>query len=138
MDKHTYICRICEVVAEKSDCAKRKVGCVFVNTDYEILVTGLNGPPTKFPHCDWHMGVDKCTCGNPCTRNIHAEQNAIAQAAKRGVVLKGSMVYCSYLPCITCARLLVQVGVRAMYVKETNSDGGLEVLRIAKIPVVRW
>lgn len=147
MTKHEYICAICDVVRSKSNCAKRKVGAVFVNDDYEILATGYNGAPKGFDDCDAQSSfftknldgsLTSGTCGNPCTRTIHAEQNAIAQAAKRGTSLRNSTVYCTYLPCITCARLLVQVGVKAVFVKESNEDGGLKVLSTAGIWADVW
>ena len=133
MTKHQYICAICDVVKEKSNCMKRKVGSVFVNKDYEILATGYNNPPVGFEHCD-----DGLTCGNPCSRNIHSEQNAIVQSAKRGVALRGSILYVSYTPCVTCARLLVNLGVQVVYAKEVNNDGGAEVLVRAGIPLLGW
>lgn len=146
MTKHEYICQIAETVAAKSNCGKRKVGAVFVNEDYEILATGYNAPPKGFPHCDrmdhrlsapaWYNRDG--TCGNPCTRNIHAEMNAIVQAAKRGTALKGSHIYCTYTPCVDCARMLINLGVGTVLVKEDNIDGGLDVLLQAKITVVRW
>lgn len=144
MTKNEYIQAVCEAVRSKSDCFKRKVGAVFVNEDYEILATGYNGPPKGFPHCDQFSEADtelkllNHTCGNPCTRNIHAEQNAIAQAAKRGIALKESVLYCTYMPCINCARLLVNIGIEGVYYKEDNTDGGDEVLSEAGIPAIRW
>jgi dCMP deaminase len=142
MNKHEYICAVCEVVAFKSNCFKRKVGAIFVNEDHEILATGYNAPPKGFQHCDIlykNQVVDIInTCGSPCMRNIHAEMNAIAQAAKRGQALKESVLYCTYTPCIDCARLLVNIGVQSVYVKDGNMDGGYEVLYQANIPLFSW
>ena len=147
MTKHEYICQICEVVASKSDCFKRKVGSVFVNEDYEILATGYNAPPTKFPHCDRSF-IHETTyvvkvktehsCGESCIRNIHSEINAIAQAAKRGTALKGSILYCTYLPCIDCARVLINVGISRVYFKNENSDGGKSILAAGGISIFQW
>jgi len=133
MTKHEYICRICDVVREKSSCVKRKVGAVAVNEDFEILATGFNESPRGFPHCDGGR-----TCGDPCTRTIHAEQNLIAQAAKRGIALKDSMLYCTYTPCVTCARLLVNVEIWKVYARDDNQDGGDEILSRALIPLEKW
>jgi len=141
MTKHEYLCAIADVVKSKSDCFKRKVGAVFVNTDYEILATGYNAPPRGFNHCDaktGSMGYQPGTCGSPCTRNIHAEINAICQAAKRGTALRDSILYCSYAPCVDCARALINVGVKEVRVKELNIDGGWNVLQHAEIPVTLW
>lgn len=135
MTKHEYICAIADVVRSKSDCFKRKVGAVFVNQDYEILATGYNAPPRGLPHCDRNWDREEVyrtlgTCGEPCARNIHAEMNAIAQAAKRGTALKGSILYCTYCPCRDCARMLINVGVSEVRVKELDvSEDGLNTLR---------
>ncbi len=142
MTKHAYICAIADVVRSKSDCFKRKVGAVFVNEDYEILATGYNAPPRGFAHCDWNeKGIAGSrivsTCGDPCSRTIHAEQNALVQAAKRGTALKGSTLYCTYTPCKTCARLLINVGVVKIVVLEKDRDEtGQEELRAGDIPVL--
>ncbi len=133
MTKHEYICEVCAVVRRKSSCVKRQVGAVFVNGDYEILATGYNQAPKGFPHCDKGK-----TCGDPCTRNIHAEMNAIAQAAKRGTALEGSILYCNYMPCTDCARLLVNIGVETVFIKENNHDGGEGVLVQAGIEIKKW
>ena len=133
MNKHDYICKVCDVIRRKSSCIKRKVGAIFINKDFEILATGFNESPKGFPHCD---GGE--TCGDPCKRTIHAEQNAIAQSAKRGVALEGAVLYCTYLPCINCARLLVNIGIKKVYVKAMNTDGGEEILKQAGISLKKW
>lgn len=143
MTKHEYICAICDVVRSKSDCYKRQVGAVFINKDYEILATGYNGPPSGFAHCDKVGDMtgkisDEGTCGNPCMRNIHAEMNAILQAAKRGTALRGSILYCTYLPCVDCARALVNVGVASVLAEIDNDDGGWKILADAKIAFNSW
>lgn len=147
MTKHEYICQIADVVRAKSDCFKRKVGAVFVNTDYEILATGYNAPPRGFEHCDHQASFfskdlqdqpTSGTCGSPCSRTIHAEQNGIVQAAKRGTALERSILYCTYIPCVNCSRLLINLKIKEVFAKEYNSDGGLEVLMKAGIQVFKW
>lgn len=145
MTKHEYICAVCRVVAAKSDCFKRKVGAVFVNEDHEILATGYNAPPRGFAHCDVHVNqgdvLDRSvigTCGTPCFRNIHAEMNAITQAAKRGTALSGSILYCSYLPCVDCARLLVNLNIDGVLIEHINNDGGGPILSYAGIAIFTW
>ncbi len=133
MNKHEYICEVCAVVRRKSSCHKRQVGAVFINRDHEILATGYNEAPSGFPHCDGGK-----TCGDPCERTIHAEMNAIAQAAKRGQALQGSLLYCTYMPCRDCARLLVNIGIKGVFVKEWNKDGGEGVLMHAGIAIIKW
>lgn len=148
MTKHEYICQICEVVASKSNCFKRKVGAVFVNEDFEILATGYNNPPRGFDHCDRRdpskMTIIEATteplhtCGNPCSRNLHAELNGVCQAAKRGTALKGSILYCTYLPCVDCARVLINVGICKVFYKNINEDGGLRTLAEGGISIFKW
>lgn len=143
MNKHQYIQKICEAVASKSTCFKRQVGAVFINEDFEILATGYNSSPKGFPNCDMEVvfggGKNRTgTCGDPCHRTIHAEQNAIVQAAKRGQALKGSTLYCTYIPCVTCARLIVNLGVQLVMYKEFNSDGGRGIFSEACINCYQW
>lgn len=133
MNKHEYICRLCEVAASKSSCVKRKVGAIFVNDDHEVLVTGFNETPRGFSHCDGGK-----TCGKPCEKTIHAEQNAIVQAAKHGTSIKGSILYCTYMPCIDCARLLVNLQVKRVHVMYDNRDGGANILVSAGIEIGAW
>ncbi len=149
MTKHEYICAIAEVVRSKSDCSKRQVGAVFVNQDYEILATGYNAPPRGFPHCDREVSLEveskaqreenAHTCGSPCDRNLHAEMNAICQAAKRGTSLRDSVLYCTYSPCVDCARMIVNLGVSPqVWVKHGNNDGGEQLLQNAGIAIRFW
>ena len=133
MNKHEYICRITKAVALKSNCTKRKVGAVFVNKDREILATGYNSTPIGFPPCHHFHGLT-----DKCEETIHAEQNAIIQAAKRGTALEGSILYCTYMPCITCARFLINLRVLAVYYKENNTDGGVVQLHKAGITFYQW
>ncbi len=142
MTKNEYIIEVAKVVRSKSDCYKRQVGAVFVNEDYEILATGYNAPPRGFQHCDKRGDItgqvdDEGTCGNPCARNIHAEQNAIAQAAKRGTALARSILFCTYTPCVTCARLLVNIRVARVIVLERDKEiDGHAVLMNAGVPLL--
>lgn len=142
MNKHEYIIEIAKVVRSKSDCYKRRVGAVFVNDDYEILATGYNAPPRGFRHCDKKGDItgqvrDEGTCGNPCERNIHAEVNAICQAAKRGTALRGSTLFCTYTPCLNCARMLINIEVKKIITleRDNNIDGQCAFIE-AKIPLL--
>lgn len=138
MNKWAYIIEICKVVKEKSDCERKKIGAVFVNHEFEILATGYNNPPSgfAFSHCDGQK-----TCLNDqghCTRTIHAEQNAIVQAAKRGVALRDSMMFCNYSPCVVCAKLLVNLKIRGICYDLDYDVEGLSILRKANIDIGRW
>lgn len=136
MNRHQYIMEICEVVKNKSDCERKKIGAVFVNREFEILATGYNNPPSGFVHCDGQK-----TCLNDlghCTRTIHAEQNAIVQAAKRGVALKGSIMFCNYSPCVVCAKLLVNLQIQTVCYDKKYDQEGIDILHEGLIQTELW
>jgi len=111
-----YFMMIAEVVATRSNCSRRHVGAVMVK-DRHILSTGYNGTPHGVKNCfaggcprcsgkaESGSHLEECLC-------VHAEQNAIAQAARFGLELEGSTVYVTISPCLTCAKLLVNAGIK--------------------------
>lgn len=109
--------------AERATCVRAKVGAVIVK-DRAVVATGYNGAPSGLPHCT-EVGCLEYTTINPdgqqdryCFRTIHAEVNAIAQAAKNGVSILGSMIYVTHSPCIHCCKVLLNTGVyRIVYAK---------------------
>ena len=103
----TYFLRIAQVVGERSTCDRAHVGCVLV-VDKRILTTGYNGSPTGQEHCDdvGHLLVD-----GHCVRTIHAETNAIIQAALHGVSTKGATCYVTHYPCLNCTKALINAGI---------------------------
>lgn len=107
-----YFMRIAQVVATRATCDRKHVGAVFVR-GHQVLVTGYNGSIKKEQHCDdvGHMMED-----GHCVRTVHAEQNAICQAAATGVSLQGATCYCTALPCWMCFKNLCNAGiVRIVY-----------------------
>lgn len=132
---HQYIAKICDMVALGSTCEKKDVGAVFVTDNYEILATGHNGAPRGFPHCDdsghWFEH-------GHCVRNVHAEPNAIIQAAKTGVSLKDSILYVNWVPCRPCAFMLINLGIKEIRIKETRIHKATEILERSKIKVTYW
>lgn len=111
-----YFMQICTVVAQRSTCTRAAVGAVIVR-DRNILATGYNGSPSGMPHCT-EVGCLVYTSTNPsglteenCFRTIHAEINAIAQAAKSGVSIRGSDIYITHSPCIHCLKVLINTGI---------------------------
>lgn len=112
-----YFLEIMETVSKRGTCDRGHASCVFVK-DKQILVTGYAGAPAGFPHCDEvghqikKMIHEDGTITEHCVRTVHAEQNAICQAAKRGVPLDGATVYINMTPCRTCAMLLINSGVK--------------------------
>ncbi len=111
-----YFMTIAQAVAERATCDRGRSGCVIVR-DKQILVTGYVGSPKGMPHCDevGHqmktMRHEDDTETKHCVRTTHAEQNAIVQAAKLGVSINGSTVYCKMTPCSTCAKMILNSGV---------------------------
>jgi dCMP deaminase len=103
-----YFLDIAFSVAERSTCDRAHVGAVLVR-DKRILATGYNGSPMGLPHCDevGHLMVD-----GHCVRTLHAEQNAIIQAALHGISSEGATAYVTHQPCLTCAKMLINAGIR--------------------------
>lgn len=111
-----YFLEIANTISKRATCNRARSGCVIVR-DKQILVTGYVGSPTGFPHCD-NVGhllrkvvQDNGEMSEHCLRTVHAEQNAICQAAKRGISISGATVYTRMTPCRTCAMLLINCGI---------------------------
>jgi len=117
-DWTTYFLQIAEAVATRSTCDRKYVGAVLVR-DKAILATGYNGSIAGMPHCDeiGHLMED-----NHCVRTVHAESNAVAQAARNGIRLEGSTLYCTTSPCWLCFKLLVNAGIKAIVYQEFYRD----------------
>jgi dCMP deaminase len=112
-----YFFEIMETVAKRATCDRGKSGCVIVK-DNQILTTGYVGSPSGLPHCDdvGHL-MKKVTHDdgretNHCLRTVHAEQNAICQAAKYGISLNNATLYCKMTPCRACAMMIIQCGIK--------------------------
>jgi dCMP deaminase len=110
-----YFMTITAEVATRSTCLRRRCGAVVVN-DRRILATGYNGTPKGVRHCGEvgclreQRGIASGSHHELC-RGIHAEQNAVVQAALYGVAMGGSTVYCTHQPCVLCAKILINAGV---------------------------
>ena len=130
-DWDTYFMKIAHDVAARSTCDRAYVGAVLVR-EKRILVTGFNGSPAGLPHCDeqGHLMVD-----GHCVRTIHAETNAIIQAALHGVSTKGSTCYVTHLPCINCTKVLINAGItRLVYsVAYRTDENAMNFLQAANI-----
>lgn len=125
-----YFMEIANTVAKRATCDRGRSGCVIVK-DRQILVTGYVGSPAGMPHCDEvghqlkQMVHEDGTVTTHCTRTVHAEQNAICQAARRGIPLEGATLYCRMTPCRTCAMLIINCGIRRV-VCECKYHAGAE------------
>jgi dCMP deaminase len=117
---HTYFMKIAAIVAERATCSRAKIGAVIVK-DKNIIATGYNGSPAGHPHCT-DVGCLVYVSRNPdgeeeenCFRTIHAEINAIAQAAKHGVSIDNADIYITASPCYHCLKTLVNCGIKTIY-----------------------
>lgn len=139
-----YFMEICHVVAKRSTCLRRKVGALLV-ADRRILTTGYNGPPKGVAHCAEIGGCHRDRLGiasgqrQELCRALHAEQNAIIQAAVHGVKLDGVTCYCTNQPCVICAKMLINADVRRIVFAGPYPDQlALEMLREADVEIVQW
>lgn len=112
-----YFLELADAASKRATCNRAKSGCVIVR-DKQVLATGYVGAPAGLPHCDdvGHLikkviQEDGKISGH-CVRTVHAEQNAICQAAKRGVSIEGATFYQRMTPCRTCAMMLINCGIK--------------------------
>lgn len=121
-----YFMDIARLVSERSTCRRRNVGAVLVR-DKRVLCTGYNGAPAGLRHC-LETGCYREQIGIPSgerievCRGIHAEQNALVQAAAFGVSVRDALLYCTHEPCTTCGKMLVNAGIREFVVAERYPD----------------
>lgn len=128
-----YFMEIAQKVAERSTCDRANVGCVLV-IDRQIVSTGYNGSARGASHCD---DVGHMMSGGHCVRTVHAEVNAIAQAAKHGTKIDGATAYITHFPCFECAKVLVNSGI----VRVVYSDGyrmSTETMELFSVCGISW
>ncbi len=122
VDWHDYFMNIAGQVATRSTCDRKHIGAVVVR-DKTILSTGYNGSIRGAPHCD-DAGHDMEN--GHCVRTVHAEANAVAQAAKHGIAIDHAEIYVTASPCLTCFKLLANSGIRVIYYKEFYRDNRIK------------
>lgn len=121
-----YFIDITHLVATRSTCLRRQVGALLVK-DRNILATGYNGTPSGVTHCEdvgclrERLQVPSGERHELC-RGLHAEQNAIIQAARHGVNIDGATLYCTTMPCIICTKMLINAGIRRIVYEEGYAD----------------
>ena len=135
-----YFLEIAKMVKTRSTCIRRQVGAVLVK-DNRILATGYNGAASGAVHCDIkgclreEMGIKSGERHELCAA-IHAEQNAIIQAAKYGIPIEGSTLYCTNQPCAICAKMIVNAGIQKIvfcgaypddYAEKILTEGKIEI-----------
>lgn len=127
-----YFMSLAELVARRSTCLRRAVGTVLVK-DKRILSTGYNGAPVGLPHCAetgclrQERRIPSGERAEIC-RGLHAEQNAVIQAAYHGVSIAGSTLYCTNLPCSICVKMLINAGIAEIVYQDGYPDPLAEVL----------
>jgi len=141
----TYFMDIAQLVAKRSTCLRRSVGAVVVK-EKRVLSTGYNGAPMNVAHCRVtgcireQMKIPSGERHELC-RGIHAEQNAIIQAAYHGASIKDADLYCTNLPCSICAKMIINAGIRTIYYlsgyadtmsEEMLKEAGVDVLKLKK------
>ncbi len=144
-DWQTYFMEIAKLIATRSTCVRRKVGAIIVK-DNRILTTGYNGTPTGIRHC-LDRGCLRDELNIPSgerhelCRGMHAEQNAIVQAASHGVSIESGEIYCTNQPCIICAKMIINAGIKKIIIgnsypdelaSEMLNEAGLKVVILAK------
>ncbi len=121
-----YFIEITHLVATRSTCMRRHVGALLVK-NRNILATGYNGTPSGIRHCEEtgclreRLKVPSGERHELC-RGLHAEQNAIIQAARHGINIDGSTLYCTTMPCIICTKMLINAGISRIVFEDGYSD----------------
>jgi dCMP deaminase len=125
-----YFMGITLQVAKRSTCDRARVGAIIVK-GRRILTTGYNGSPAGLPHCD---DIGHLMVGGHCVRTLHAEQNAIIQAALHGVGVAGSTIYVTHQPCLTCAKMIINAGImRVIYAGHYPDDNAVAFMEAAGV-----
>lgn len=118
-----YFLQIIDMVAQRGTCDRGRSGSVIV-IDRRIVTTGYVGSPPGQPHCDeaGHLMREvmdsEGNVSKHCIRTLHAEENAILQAARYGISLKGATLYCKMTPCFNCAKMIISVGIKRVVAKK--------------------
>ena len=138
-----YFMEMAHVVAKRSTCLRRKVGAILVKEKH-ILSTGYNGAPKGHKHCSEtgclreNLNIPSGQRHELC-RGLHAEQNAIIQAAVFGVSIKGSVLYCTNTPCVVCVKMLINAGVtEIIYSGEYPDDLAKRMLEESTLKIKRF
>lgn len=137
-----YFMEIAQVVSRRSTCLRRQVGAIIVK-ERRILCTGYNGAPAGLPHCAEagclreRLGVPSGERHELC-RGLHAEQNAIIQAALHGISIRGGKFYITHRPCTLCAKMICNAEIREVFFQGDYPDQlALDIFREAGVRLIR-
>lgn len=129
-----YFMEIARVVATRSTCNRKHVGAV-IERRRTVLATGYNGSIREMPHCD---DVDHLMVNGHCIRTVHAEANAIVQAASHGVCIEGASIFVTALPCFDCFKLIANSGImRIVYEEHYRGEQYEEIVTTCKRLAIR-
>jgi len=123
---HEYFMEMAFLVSKRSTCLRRQVGAVIVKNN-QVLATGYNGAPKNIRHCAEtgclreKLNVPSGERHELC-RGVHAEQNAIIQAAVNGTSIHGAELYCTHQPCIICSKMIINAEIKTIYIAESYPD----------------
>lgn len=142
-----YFMNVAEVISNRSSCLTRSTGAVLVKGK-QIISTGYNGTPKGLKHCD-EGGCDRCAqkfdgkikSGEELDKCVccHAEENAIVQAALHGIRTEGATIYTTFTPCLHCAKMIINAGIKKVVAKEDYPDDiGTSLLKQAEIELVKF
>ena len=139
-----YFMEMAELTAKRSTCMRRNVGAVIVK-DKRAIATGYNGAPKGIRHCEDRGGCLRQKLGVPSGQRhelcmaLHAEQNAIIQAAKLGVSIDGATLYCTHQPCSVCAKMIINAGIqRVVYQEGYPDDFSLAIFKEAGVRLEQY
>ncbi|MGE5425771.1 MAG: deoxycytidylate deaminase [Bacillota bacterium] len=135
-----YFLKIAVMVGTRGTCDRGRAGCV-ITKDRRIVATGYVGSPVGAPHCDevgheMHTVThEDGTSSRHCIRTTHAEQNAICEAARMGIPLEGGTLYCKMTPCYTCAKMIINAGIKRVVCAQDYHAGSRskEIFGLAKV-----
>ena len=138
-----YFMEMAELTAKRATCSRRQVGAVIVR-DNRAVATGYNGAPRGLAHCEEKGGCLREKLNVPSgqrhelCRALHAEQNAIISAASMGNAIEGGTIYITHQPCVICAKMIVNAGIKRIVVREGYPDElSMEILDEAGLKVER-
>ena len=138
-----YFIEISEMVGKRGSCDRGRAGCVITKNN-RLIAAGYAGSPIGLPHCD-EIGHEMHTVihedgsqTNHCIRTAHAEQNAICEAARMGIALDGSTLYCKMTPCYICAKMIINCGIKRVVCAQDYHAGqrSKEIFKEADIEYV--
>jgi len=142
-DWNEYFMKMAQLVATRTTCIRRGVGAVIVK-EKRVLATGYNGVPKGIEHCLTRgclrekLGIPSGQRQEIC-RGLHAEQNAFIQAARFGISIKDSVLYCTHQPCVVCAKMLINAGITEVIIGgDYPDDLALEMMKEAKIKITKY